>query len=89
MSEENFIRLYQSLRRVHDETSQLTDIILPNLLSNLDIGAIYDSKSAISHTNMKFQLESYQQSPRATLHLNRTSYSTFLRLQFQQSRYAG
>jgi len=84
MSKENCIRLYQSLRRVYDETKQLTDVVLPNLLRNLNIGTIYHSKSAISHTNMKFKRKSYQQSLRATLHSNRTSYSTFLRLQFQQ-----
>ena len=89
MSKENLIKFYQLLCLIRDESNRLTDIVLPNLLSNLNIGTIYHRKSAISHTNLKFETESYQQSPKATLHSNKTSYSTFLKLLFQQSRYAG
>lgn len=47
--------------------------------------------SQISHFAHQYEIkmESYQQSLRAILHSNRTSYSTFLMLQFQQSRYVG
>ena len=54
MSEENFIRSYQWHCRIHDEANQLTDIVLANLLSNLNIGAIYASQiSYFAHTDMK------------------------------------
>jgi hypothetical protein len=65
------------LRRIYVEIGQLTDVVFPNLLGNLDISTIYRRKLTISHAKAELKLNltnspQEQSSIQAELHIRRS-----------------